>query len=125
MNKNTLLFFAVCLVAFIPHGGLAQDYNDLPNKEDPGKPYGEGSHAPVEIPPGMELINIGGIRMIVPQGMKIEKKGSLVVMEGTDEFAARNFTEMGARLDRIEVSQNDLRKVVDDLKREISDLRKQ
>jgi len=124
MNKRTLFFLAGCLAVLIPGGGLAQDYGDPQNGGDSGKPYGQGTHAPVEVPPGMELISVGGIRMIVQQGTKIDKKGNLVVMEGVDEFAARNFKEMGARLERIEMSQNELRKAVDDLKLEISDRRK-
>ncbi|MDD5226905.1 MAG: hypothetical protein PHV97_06985 [Candidatus Omnitrophica bacterium] len=120
MNKFLLLFLAVYLGVFIPAGGAAQNYNDPQYEEKRGKPSGEGSHLPVEIPSGMELINMGGIRMIVPQGMKIEKKGSLMTMEGSDEFSARNFKEMKERLDKIEASQKDLIKTVDDLKKEIS-----
>ncbi len=138
MNKIPLLFLAVYLVVLISSSGLAQDSNDLEYKENQNKPfgekprpsdmenrskpYGEGSHASVEIPPGMELMTMGGIHTIVPQGTKIEKKGSLVTMEGTEDFAARNFKEINARLEKIEAIQNDLKKTVDDLKREISEL---
>ena len=141
MNKNKWFFLAACLVATLPSSGLAQDYDDSQNQEDSnkpysegkpygendsyreGKPYGEGAHATVEVPPGMELVNIGGIRMIIPQGTKVEKKGSLLVMEGVDEFVARNLKEMSARLEKIEASQDDLRKMVGDLEHEMSDLR--
>ncbi len=124
MKKSVRFFLAVCFMAMIPYGGPAQGANDLPSKEDPNKPYGEGSHALVEVPPGMELVSIGGIRMIIPQGTKVEKKGSLLTMEGPDEYAARNFKEMNDRFQKMEAGQNDLRKSVDDLKREIADLRK-
>ncbi|GEM_PF-2612921 len=142
MKINVVLFLAVCLVCAFSRCGLAQDYDDSQNTEDSnkpysegkpygegesyneGKPYGEGSHASVEVPPGMELVNIGGIRMIIPQGTKVEKKGSLLVMEGVDEFVARNLKEMMAQLEKMEASQKDVRKMVDDLKQEVSDLRK-
>jgi len=142
MNINVVLFLAVCLVCAFPRCGLARDYDGSQNKEDSnkpysegkpygegtpyseGKPYGEGSHASVEVPPGMELVNIGGIRMIIPQGTKVEKKGSLLVMEGVDEFVSRNLREMMARLEKMELNQEDLRKMVDELKQEVSDLHK-
>jgi len=120
MERILLFFLMVCLAALIPPSGFAEDPNGAQYKEKQGKPYGEGSHLPVEIPPGMELINMGGIHMIVPQGMKIEKKGSLMTMEGSDAFAARNFKEMKTRFEKIEASQDELKKTVDDLKQEIS-----
>ena len=46
-----------------------------------------------------------------------------MVMEGVDEFVARNLKEMSARLEKIEASQDDLRKMVGDLEHEMSDLR--
>jgi hypothetical protein len=122
MSKYALLF--LCFAVILSSNGLAQDYQEPQNKEEMGKPYGKGSHAAVEVPPGMELINVGGIRMIIPQGTKVEKKGSLLVMESADEFAARNFKEMRARLEKAESNQNDLKKTIEDLKLEISDLRK-
>lgn len=138
MNKVSLLFLAVCLAALISHSGLAQDSHDVEYQENQNKPYGEkprpsdaengskpygeGSHAPAEIPPGMELRTVGGIHTIVPQGTRIAKKGSLVTLEGTEDFAARNFKEINARLGKIEATQNDLKKTVEDLKQEISDL---
>ena len=124
MNKRTWLFLLICLTAAMPSSGLAQTYDDPADKEDTGKPYGEGAHSSPEIPSGMELISVGGIRMIVPKGTKVGKKGSLLIMEGTDEFAARRFEEMNTRLETMEANQKDLGKTVDDLKREISDLRK-
>ena len=62
--------------------------------------------------------------MIVPQGAKMVKKGSLLVMESNDEFAARNFQEIRARLEKTEAGQDDLSKTVEDLKREIAGFKK-
>ncbi|MFH0986376.1 MAG: hypothetical protein V1882_12750 [Candidatus Omnitrophota bacterium] len=124
MSKNAVLFLIICLVAILPRTGLAQGYHDPQNEEEMGKPYGKGTHTTVEVPPGMELINVGGIRMVIPQGTKVEKKGSLLVMESADEFAARNFKEMREHLERTESAQDNLRKTIEDLKLEISDLRK-
>ena len=72
----------------------------------------------------MELVNLGGIRMVVPLGAKMVKKGSLLVMESNDEFAARNFQEIRARLEKTEAGQNDLKKTLEALKREIAGLKK-
>jgi hypothetical protein len=123
MNKFLLFFLVVYLGVFISPSS-AVDYSDDKQKEEQGKPYGRGPHAPVEIPPGMEMINMGGIRMIVPQGTKIGKNGSLVTMESSEEFSVRNFKEMKDRLEKIETSQKDLKKTVDDLKQAVLDARK-
>ena len=140
MNKNKWLFLTACLVATISSSGLAQDYENFKNQEDSNKPYSDGKpygenesyragkpyservHTAVEVPPGMELVNVGGIRMIIPQGAKVEKKGSLLVMEGVDEFVVRNLKEMNARIEKIEANQDDLGKMVGDLKKEMLDL---
>lgn len=123
MNRRMLLFFAVYLGVILAGSGFA-GAEDPKNSEATGKPYGEGTHAPVEIPPGMELVNLGGIRMVVPLGAKMVKKGSLLVMESNDEFAARNFQEIRARLEKTEAGQNDLKKTLEALKREIAGLKK-
>ena len=111
-------------MAVLLRGASAQDYQDPQEAPERGKPFGEGPHSAVEVPPGMELINVGGIRMIVEKGAKVEKKGSLLVMEGADEFAARNFDEIREHLEKMETGQADLRKTVEGLKRDIADLRK-
>ena len=123
MHRRLLLFFVVCLGVILFGSGSA-GAEDPQNSEDTRKPYGEGTHAPIEIPPGMKLVNLGGIRMIVPQGAKMVKKGSLLVMESNDEFAARNFQEIRARLEKTEAGQDDLSKTVEDLKREIAGFKK-
>jgi hypothetical protein len=124
MKKHAWLLFAVFFVGSLLPYGLAQDYPQSENEEETGKPYGEGPHAPVEVPPGKELIKLGGIRMLVAKGTKVEKKGSLVVMEGTDEFNARNLEAMNARIEKMEAEQAALKKTIDDLKQKIADLYK-
>jgi hypothetical protein len=124
MNKILSFFLAVCFSVLIPAMGQAQESTDPEYKEASGEPSGAKSRPPVEIPPGMEMINIGGIHMIVPEGMKITKKGSQISMEGTEDFTARNFKEMKIRFAKMEADQKDLEKQVDELKQKTSDLRK-
>ena len=124
MKKTLFLLFVVYLVALIPHAGAAMDDNG-PNGDKPRGSYDEGTAPSEEVPPGMEMRDIGNIHMIAPQGLRIQKKGSQMIMEGIDEFTVRNLQEMNARLEKIEADQKNLKKTVEDLKLEISDERKE
>lgn len=103
MKRIAYLFFAVCLIGAIPLTGAAQEQSET----EYGETYAPADNkAPaIEIPPGMELRKVGSIKMIVPKGTQVRKKGSLVIMEGPDEYAARNIYEMNSRLMAMEARQ--------------------
>lgn len=126
MKKVRPVLLAVLLVIFVSHRGLAQDdvdsTNDLTYKENKSELVRKKFVPSVEIPPGMEMLNTRGVYVIVPQGLKIEKKGDIMIMEGPNEFAARSFKDMNERFEKVEASQRDLQKEVDDLRKKISDL---
>lgn len=124
MMKIAAVFFMLFLFFSFGEYSLAQDDSESPNVEAPGMPYQRESQTSPEIPPGMELIKMGGIRMIVPQGIKIEKKGSLMTMESSEEFAARSFKEIRDRLDRIERSQEELRQMMEEPRSIVPEARK-
>ncbi|HOW87425.1 MAG TPA: hypothetical protein P5561_01100 [Candidatus Omnitrophota bacterium] len=130
MKKTRLFSLIVCVyfATVLPHNGFAQT-SDGPEKDH--SPYAVNQDElikkkfvpPVEIPPGMEMLNTGGVYVIVPKGLKIEKKGDIMVMEGPSEFAARSFQGVNERFEKIEAGQKGLQEAVNDLKREIASLK--
>ena len=44
--------------------------------------------------PGMEVKNVGGINVIVPQGTRVHKEGSQIVYEDLGEYLGRRFHEL-------------------------------
>jgi predicted RNase H-like nuclease (RuvC/YqgF family) len=65
-------------------------------------PAARGGDEKRKVPVGMEEINIGRIKMIVPKGMKTTKHRSLVTLEDPNEYLARRLQEMADRIKKIE-----------------------
>ena len=122
MKRIATIFFAACLVGLVPFQGLAQEQKE--------SEYGETSvstdtkESAMEVPPGMELRKIGTIKMVVPKGTQVSKKGSLVVMEGPDEYAARNIYEMNGRLMGLEARQMNIERETESLKQTVLELQR-
>jgi len=70
----------------------------------------------VIIPPGMEIKKIGGLNLVVPEGAQMHKERSQWVIEGAEDFAIRNISEIKTRLTVIEKEQKELKKSIEDLK---------
>ena len=66
----------------------------------------------LEAPPGMEIIKIGDVRYIVPQGTKMRKQGGIVTLEGHNEYMARRFSDVEERLKVVEREIEELRSIV-------------
>ncbi len=79
----------------------------------------QGNNPNIEVDPGMELRRVGGLNMIVPKGTQVHQDGSLQVMEGPDEYAARNIMEVKTRIGEMEKAQKEMREEVDSLKEAI------
>ena len=77
--------------------------------------------------PGMQNINVGGMDLLVPQGMKVYKMDGTVVTEGLDAYTARRFDELEARLNKLAEALDKLAKEtadsINDLKKEIDELK--
>lgn len=128
MKKIAVIFFLAYLVVFNSSEAPAEEQAAV-EYEEPAE-YGE-SHTALDnkesaknIPPGMELRKVGSISMIVPEGTQVSKNGSLVVMEGPDEFAARNIYEMKGRLMALEARQHDIEKELNSLRETVLKLQK-
>lgn len=56
----------------------------------------------LEVPAGMEVINVGGVRYIAPKGSKVKESGGVVTIEGHNEYMARKLSGIEERLSAIE-----------------------
>lgn len=123
MKKHAYLFLAAGLIIIFFSGvqrAVCQDESG----------YGETDattsrkQPAIDVPPGMELREMGGINMLVPEGIKVRSIGSRLVMEEPEEYAARNIKEMKERISELESQQDQLKAEVDSLKGIISELQK-
>jgi len=62
-----------------------------------------------EIPAGMEVKKVGDLRILVPEGAKVERtdKGGLIFVESTSEYTARKLREFEERISELESSLAD------------------
>lgn len=70
--------------------------------------------------PGMEVRDVGGVRVIVPQGAKVYREGSQVIFEDTGEYLARRFAMLE---DEIAYLKEDLlrkERAIEGLKKEVA-----
>ncbi|MFC1514412.1 hypothetical protein ACFL5X_00735 [Candidatus Omnitrophota bacterium] len=74
---------------------------------------------PYNVPEGMELIEIGQTKVIVPQGTQVEKKGGLVLLEDINSYTARKISDLETRLGSIEARLKGLEEKLDGLERKI------
>lgn len=73
-----------------------------------------------KIPAGMELKKVGDANILIPKGGKIRKAGDQLIMESADEYAAREFFKIKERLGNIEKEQEDIRREIEELKKNIN-----
>lgn len=55
-----------------------------------------------DVPAGMEIVEVGDIKHLVPIGTEIRKEGGVIVLEGHNEYMSRKFSDIEKRLERIE-----------------------
>jgi hypothetical protein len=76
---------------------------------------------------GMQAIKVGGMDLMVPEGMRVYKMGGSVITEGLDSYMARRFSELEARLDKMDEALDELKKKTDEslneLKKEVDELK--
>ena len=106
----------VLIVLFSFAVGLAFSLPARAQEEAPLEtyPYEAG-----EVPPGMEVIAVtGGYKLIVPKGSKIKKVGAQIIVEGQREYLSRRLEEMENRFLKIEETLESLKKEVETLRGE-------
>ena len=82
--------------------------------------FGNATAAP---PPGMEVKNVGGINVIVPQGTRVHKEGSQIVYEDLGEYLGRRFYELTERLETLRGEQEKQSALLSQLQQEIEKIR--
>lgn len=55
-----------------------------------------------EIPNGMEVLEAGNVKFVVPKGTKIKQEGNVVTVEDISAYSARRFLEMEGRFAEME-----------------------
>jgi hypothetical protein len=78
-----------------------------------------------EVPPGMEIIQIGKVNVLVPKGIKVRKEGGLVILENIRDYVARRLLDMEERLAEIKARQEKLRGEVEDLEKVLKEIQKE
>jgi hypothetical protein len=68
----------------------------------------QGDEKKEEVPPGMEIMVIGGFRVLVPKDVKSSKREDLIVIEPAHEYVAQKAAEMEQLLEKIESRENSL-----------------
>jgi hypothetical protein len=78
-----------------------------------------------EIPPGMERLDLGAARVVVPIGTRVRKIGSLIILENDSEYMSRRFLEIQERIIELEAKEDELKKEVEGLKEALAEIQKE
>ena len=73
---------------------------------------------------GMEIMEIGQTRLLVPEGIKYHRQGDLVVLENSAEYVARRLSEMEERLAKIEAKEKELSGKLEQLNKTLTEIQK-
>ncbi len=83
--------------------------------------YKEDKRA-IKLGPGMERKKIGGINLRVPEGTAVYQIGPNIIREELDEYVGRRFKETENRIEKLEKSQKELHREIEQLKEIIKSL---
>lgn len=75
-----------------------------------------------EIPPGMEIIKVGTTRLLVPQGITVQKKGGLIILENINEYVARQLFVFDTRIRTIEEREEKLQEQLRALREQLKNI---
>ena len=65
--------------------------------------------------PGMETVEIGDAKILVPQGAKVYKEGDVIQVEDLSEYSARKFQELEARCNKLQAQYEEINKKTEQL----------
>jgi hypothetical protein len=72
------------------------------------------------VPPGMEVRVFGQAKLMVPKDARVTEKGGMLVVEGIDLYVARTFNTLRARLEALEIRQQEMQGEIGDLYKKVS-----
>lgn len=75
-----------------------------------------------QVPDGMELIQAGTVRILVPKGARVKREGSLIIVEDLGEYVGRKFLEMEERFAKFEEKEEERRKEIEELKKALDEI---
>ncbi len=94
---------AICALAVISAAGpAAAAEDDLP----PGIS---------ELPAGMEIIKAGTANIIAPEGSRVYEENTVMIVEPIEQYAARRFLDIEARMERMESRIGSIEERLDEL----------
>jgi len=68
-----------------------------------------------ELPPGMEIIKVGEANIVAPEGSRVYEENTVIIVEPIEQYAARRFLEVEARLKALEEKQREILKALEEL----------
>ncbi|MBL7068984.1 MAG: hypothetical protein ISS34_03930 [Candidatus Omnitrophica bacterium] len=99
MNMARIILILLTIISISLIGSRQVSAQDSEQKLPPGIS---------ELPPGMEVINIGSANVIAPIGSKVNKEGTVIIVEPIEQYAGRRFLDMEGRLSSIDLRLNEL-----------------
>ncbi|MDD5731029.1 MAG: hypothetical protein PHN57_07910 [Candidatus Omnitrophica bacterium] len=111
--KKPVLFLLFCMLALPAASVFSADYGTGMEETANGGQNG------ADVPQGMEILHVGPTRVLVPFGTKITRKDGLIILEGIDEYVARQLLQMREKIAELEKNQEILLNEIDNLKRVI------
>jgi len=75
-----------------------------------------------EVPEGMEIIEVGAVKLLAPKGARIIEKAGLVILEDTAEYVARRLEQFELRMDRIEAEDQKTKQQLRQLEQAMEDV---
>lgn len=70
--------------------------------------------------PGMETVEIGDAKILVPRGAKVYKDGDLIKVEDLSEYSARNFEEIQKRFNTLQEKYEEMKKEIEQLRETVA-----
>jgi len=74
--------------------------------------------------PGMKIVSMNGTNIYLPEGTLVKKAHGVIYYEDIGEYLARRFEDIDKRLSQIEVSQQELKSQVQQLKQAVEEVNK-
>jgi len=77
-----------------------------------------------QIPLGMELIEVGTTRLVVPKDAEVREEAGVIVVESIDKYVARNIAAIKTKVLAIETHQQELDEKVEQLNKIVDEMQK-
>jgi hypothetical protein len=83
---------------------------------------GNSTVPPLEVGPGLEVIQVGNVNVVVPKDSKVRKEGAQIVVEDISAYVGRKFVDMDKRFQDIEDRQVQMQQGLDQLQASVNNL---